>query len=646
MRWLDTSHRSAGGWLVPLLLAGAVAATYSNGLRGPFVFDDWHTIEQNPAIRSLVRIPGYFVDPDTTTILHENKDLRPLLLVTMALNYRLSGLDPWSYHLVNLLLHWIVTLLVFRIVRDHLWLGDEATPVALGAALIVAVHPLNTEPVNYVSARSALLTAAFYLAAFDAAARDRPLRCLVLAACAMLTKSIAVSLPLMVLVHRLLARRSVTGDRRAPLPWGLLVALTLVAVAGLAYRWLLLPPWVVETARQPDVTPRVYLQTQWSALLYYLRLFVWPDALVVDRLDYPWVRSASDVRAWGSLLALLSLGTAAWWLSRRRLAFGFCALWVVIALAPESSLFPLAEAVNEHRPYLAMLGLATIAALGLWLAAAAVARRLVAPTPWVFAVGVTFIVTLLGAAAHARTEVWRDDFRLWLDAAEKAPQNPRAWLNAGHAALARGDLPRARSLLMEAHRLSPCYAYVQLNLSAVEAREGRIPASLAWADEAVRCNPGLALARGERAAALERLGRVDEALAEYRATTAIDAVNSGAWLAQGRLLEGRGEWQDAARAFDRALAADPTSSDAAMRAGLVYYYRLGDAATAVDRYQTVLSIDPHHYGAHYQLAVALLGAGRRDDALAAWRRFVPLAEAIGDKASIEGAPPDLRAATR
>ena len=121
---------------------------------------------------------------------------------------------------MNLLLHWLVTLLTFRIVRDHLWLGDEAMPVAVGAALIVAVHPLNTEPVNYVSARSALLTAVFYLAAFDAAARDWPVRCVVLAACAMLTKSIAVSLPLVVLAHRLVARRSTGAAAVEPLPWG------------------------------------------------------------------------------------------------------------------------------------------------------------------------------------------------------------------------------------------------------------------------------------------------------------------------------------------------------------------------------------------------------------------------------------------
>jgi tetratricopeptide (TPR) repeat protein len=95
-----------------------------------------------------------------------------------------------------------------------------------------------------------------------------------------------------------------------------------------------------------------------------------------------------------------------------------------------------------------------------------------------------------------------------------------------------------------------------------------------------------------------------------------------------------------------ALAADPTSSDAAMRAALVYHYRLGDLATAVERYRTVLAIDPNHYGAHYQVAVALLGTGRKDEALAALRRFVPLADALGDRTSIDGAPPELRTAAR
>ncbi|HJZ61557.1 MAG TPA: tetratricopeptide repeat protein, partial [Miltoncostaeaceae bacterium] len=484
------------------------------------------------------------------------------------------------------------------------------------------------------------LTTVFYLAAFDASARDHRVLSVVLAACAMLTKSIAVTLPLAVLMHRLVA----PSYRRRPVPWRFIAVLSIVAVAGLVYRWLLLPPWVLATARQPGMTPWTYFMTEWSALVYYLRLFVWPDALVIDRVDFPYARSLLDVQAWGSLLVLAALGAIVWSLARRRRAFAFGAIWFLLTLAPESSFFPLAEPVNEHRPYLAMLGLATIAALGLWLAAGTAARRLAAPAPWPFAVVVTFVVTLLGATTHARNEVWRDDLRLWLDATEKAPRNARAWMNAGHAALTRGDLAQAGTLLLEAHRLSPCYAYVQLNLSALAAREGEAAASLRWADEAVRCNPGLALARVSRAEALERMGRVDEALAEYREATGLDSVHAGAWLAQGRLLEQRGQWAAAAAAYDAAASADSTSTEARMRAGLLYAYRLGDSAAAIERYRAVLALDPAHYGAHYQIAVALLAAGRRDEARAAWSRFTPLAAAIGDQSSIDGAPAELRAA--
>ena len=199
-------------------------------------------------------------------------------------------------------------------------------------------------------------------------------------------------------------------------------------------------------------------------------------------------------------------------------------------------------------------------------------------------------------------------------------------------------------MLLEAHRLSPCYAYVQMNLSALEARHGAAAESLAWADEAVRCNSGLALTHHYRGAALERLGRTDEALEEYRQTTTIDDQHVDAWMAQGRLLENRGAWAEAATAYDRALAANPLHVEAAMLAGLAYHYHLGDSARAVERYRTILRLNPTHYGAHYQIAVALLGAGRQAEAFEAWREFVGMAEAIGDRASIEGAPGALRTA--
>src|SRR5262249_3029524 len=207
-----------------------------------------------------------------------------------------------------------------------------------------------------------------------------------------------------------------------------------------------------------------------------------------------------------------------------------------VTLAAESTFFPLAEPVNEHRPYLAMLGLGTGAALGLWQLARLLARGRPTRVAPVFAGLLAVVTASLAGTTFARNRTWADDYTLGRDAREKAPQNPRAWLNAGHAAMARGEDAEARRMLLEAHRLSPCYAYVQLNLSALDARHGAADTSFTWADEAVRCNPGFALAHHYRGAALERLGRSDEALAGDRLATTIADQHADAWMAQGRPL--------------------------------------------------------------------------------------------------------------
>jgi tetratricopeptide (TPR) repeat protein len=630
--------RSGSGrdWRPLLAFALVIAAVYANSLSIGYRFDDWHVLEKNPAIRSLANVPRFFVDPASTTVLPENMDLRPLLMTTFALNYALSGDAPWSWHVVNLLLHWLVVVLVFRIVRDHLWLGSERAAIAAAAALIVAVHPLNTEPVDYLSARSALLTAVFYLGAFDAGAREQRALCAFLLVLALLTKAIAVTLPLALLAHRLLA------PRRTPVPWRFLAVLGVLAVCGLAYRTLLVPASTIASARQPGVTAWTYFMTQWSAYLYYVRLFLWPDALVVDRLDYPVAQSFFALRAWGSLLVLLGIGAFAWSMRQRQPALAFAVVWYFVALAAESTVFPLAEPVNEHRPYLGMLGLASAAVLVLWQLSTLATRR----TAAAFTVVVALLTCALATATFARNWTWQDDYALWRDATVKAPANARAWLNAGHAAMQRGRLDEARRDLLQAHALSPCYAYVQMNLSALAARTGDAEGALRWADDGVRCNGTLALAHFYRAAALERLGHSDDALAAYARTTALDPNHASAWAGQGRMLEQRAAWSEAETAYERAFAADPTDAGPLMLGALVRHYRLGDPATAVERYRTVLRLVPTHYGAHYQLAVALLAKGDTAEAERAWQAFVPLAEALGDRGSLEGAPEALRVSRR
>ncbi len=636
------NHSSVASRWLPVVFALAIAGAYANSLHIGFYFDDWHAVAQNPHIRSLREIPRFFTDPDTSSVLPANKDMRPVLLTTLALNYAVSRLEPWSYHVVNLVLHWCAVMLVLRIVRDHLWLGAAAMPVAVGAALVVALHPLNTTPVNSTSARSALLTAVFYLGAFDAAVRGRRLVCLLLAALALLTKGTASTLPLAIGAYWGVESVTRAPQERRPRSYVLLVGLCGLVVAAGIYRWALVPPSALEGAHEPEITPWRYCMTGWSAYLYYLRLFIWPNALVIDRKDYHVVQNFLEPQAWLSLGAVAAFVVAAWSVRRRVPALTVAALWYGITLATESTCFPLAEAVNEHRPYLAMLGLGTAGGLLVWAVAGWLGRVAGRAREGCFAVLMAGLAVTLGMATHARNETWRDDRTLWIDATEKAPGNARAWLNAGHAALQSNDLPAARRELLEAHRLNPEYAFVQMNLVVLEQRSGDLPAALAWADDAVRMSPRLALTHYYRALPLQVLGRLDEALAALQTATALDPQYTDAWAAQGKLLEARRRWMEAAAAYDHALETDPTRVEAAMQSALVYHYWLRDPAAGVERYRRVLALNSTHYGAHYQLAMALLASGRKDAAVAAWAEFLPMAQALHDQASIDSAPEALR----
>lgn len=622
-------------YAVPMLLATAILLTYANGWNVGFHFDDWHVIEHNLAIRSWRNLAGFFFDPTFGSASPDNRTLRPLLLATFAFNYAVSGLAPWSYHGINLLLHFLATVLVYRIVRDHLWLGRAALPIATLASVLMAVHPLNTSAVDYVSARSALMATVWYLAAFDAALRQRVARAMLLLAGSLLTKEIGVSFPVVVLAYW-----GIAGERPR---WTALGGYALIVAASLVYRGVLLPPTVFSAMHGDDVTSWIYCMTGWSAYLYYLRLFVWPDRLVVDRLDYPVVRSFAEPQAWASLLALVVLGLLAWRARRRLPAVTFAAAWVWLTLAPESSIFPLAEPVNEHRPYLAMLGLCVLAALALWHGARFVARSLAVSAQASFAGVGASVVVMLATTAYARTTLWQSDYALWLDATEKAPNNTRAWMNAGHAAMALGDSANAERLLLQSQRLAPCYGYALLNLSALTRGAGRLEEAQRWADRAVECAPGFALAHHYRAAAFAASGHTDEAAAEYREATVLNPRYLDAWNALAEILETQNEWADAAMAWDQVHALDPTRSDAAVRASVVYRLRLGKPELAVARAESALRADPAHYGAHYQLAVSLLAAGRTDDAQQAWKAFVPLAHAVKDQAILDAAPAALQA---
>ncbi|HXA14671.1 MAG TPA: hypothetical protein VNW23_06045, partial [Opitutaceae bacterium] len=152
-----------------VLLAGgcivlAAFAAYHNSFSGPFVFDDLGSIPDNPTIRHF-RPVWPVLSPSTPGV---GVSGRPLLNLSFALNYAISGLNVWSYHALNLAVHILGGLVLFGVVRRTLLrLGGKfeagALPLALLAALIWTVHPVQTASVTYISQRAESLMGLCYL---------------------------------------------------------------------------------------------------------------------------------------------------------------------------------------------------------------------------------------------------------------------------------------------------------------------------------------------------------------------------------------------------------------------------------------------------------------------------------------------------
>jgi len=221
--------------------------------------------------------------------------------------------------------------------------------------------------------------------------------------------------------------------------------------------------------------------------------------------------------------------------------------------------------------------------------------------------------------AHRNWE-WQDDLRLWESTVRASPNNGRAWMNAGLTYMRHGDLAAARRDFERARTLLPGYAYLHMNLSVLEAREGHLDAALREAQAAVQARPDLSQTHYYLGSALQKSGRTDEALAAYQHGVDINPSDSEIRAALSAL-------QTAARGGE----------ETAMGAGLYALHALNDPQAAVLRFRQILQRNPTHYGATYQLAVALDAAGQPAEAQSLWQSVLAMAQQYEDAPTAETA---------
>ncbi|MBI4474873.1 MAG: hypothetical protein HY646_19530, partial [Acidobacteria bacterium] len=364
---------TAGLALAGLILFGA-------SFNDPFHFDD--ILILNDANVTNAERWHHFVNP-----LH----LRQITFFTFYLNYLAGGDSPAGFHIVNVLLHIANAALLFCLVArfTERW-------IAIAAALVFLVHPIQTESVLYVYQRSILLACFFSLLGTIAVVEKRPWLAVLLFLCAFESKESSIAVPLVVAALREARARqreassddrrlSAVIDRRYRL--ALVVGAIILAVAALfllAYQ----NEGTVGLGAADEVSPLSYARTQTRVFYTYIRLLFFPYP---QSLEYEFPRDTSIL----PLLGLFVIAGGAWWLLRNehwRLP-ALCVFAFFILLAPTSSIVPSVDAAFEHRLYLPMLAFAVFAAV------------LIGRLPHRSAIGVPLLL-VLGVLTIYRGTVW------------------------------------------------------------------------------------------------------------------------------------------------------------------------------------------------------------------------------------------------
>lgn len=618
-----------------LLLVLAVGAAYFNSLNCALVWDDVPTILETQTFEHLSTV--FESPPQVTTA-----SGRPLLSLSLWLNYVIAKRSVVALHLGNVLVHAGGTLILFGFARRTALLpkmrerwGCEANGLAFFIAAIWAVHPLQTEAVTYIIQRAESMMGAFYLLTLycflrgATSPRRWPWLVASILACAagMGSKEVMVSAPLIVL---LFDRSYLAGSFREAF------RTRKIYYVALASSWLILAYLVISLGGNrgggtggfsSQAAWLSYWASQFRAIAIYLKLTFFPHPLVFQ-YGPRWANSWQEILPYAAVVVPLVLATL--YAVIRWPRVGFLSFWFFAVLAPTSIIPGTTDIIVEHRMYLAlapliglvvMFAYARINRLRIYFLSGAIvvliaitARRnldyktplalwedTVAKSP-AFALGHFNLAAVLQAYPDRRDEM----IHHLEEAVRILPTFPRAHFNL---ALALSQDPERKNDAYAhyafAVRLQPDFPEAQNNMGVMLQHEGLLPQAIEQFRAALRAKPTFISPRYNLARALAAVGDTLGAIAEYESLLKLDSKLTAAQLEYGSLLANTGRPLEAIAPLETALQQDPSLTDARYLLGLILVEVDGRTSEAIELLQQVLRERPGYAEVHFNLGNAL-----------------------------------------
>ncbi len=582
------ANGSIASWdrLFAALLVVAVFLVYLPAWQGGFLWDDDNHLLNNPVLKpgglAKAWVPGSYLN------------YWPVTYSVYWLEFTIWGLEPLGFHLVNIAVHALSALLLWRI------LVQLRVPGAMFAAALFAMHPVNVESVAWIAQLKGILALVLGLVSVLIFLSYEKLGggwrwALSIAAfwLSTLAKGTLITLPVVLLACAWWQRgRIQMRDLLRVLPFVLIGA----GMAGVEV-------WSQHRVGTDAVAPSYSLLTRTAvaggAVWFYLGKLLWPLDLC---MFYPaWPVDRRDAMSYlPCLLLALVLGLAWWW---RRSAWGRAIVMLIVgyvglllpALGFAKFYFMRYSLVADHYQYAAMIVPCAVLAG----AAATLLRLWHVPSFWQRLLGLV-LLAVLALLAWRQSRMYADPQTLYRTTIE---QNPNCWMaynNLGQILAAGGEVNEAIADYQSAMQIKPDFAEAHINLGLVMA--GR--------------------------------GQIDEAIGQYRKALEIDPNSIEARNDLGITLAGRGKFDEALAQFRRALEVNPDCLETRFNLGVTLASR-GRFDEAIAEYRKALEIDPDDVQVCYNLGLALAGQGRYDDAIKQYQKVINLLSDQSDKAMAE-----------
>ncbi len=586
-----------------LILIAAIAVVYGNSLHGGFVFDDFSNIVDNENIQARFLTPEELAKSFSGTNPAGTAVSRPLSFLTLAINYALGGLDPFGYHIFNISIHTGCAILFYLVCLQLLSLGNRSEDyqdIALLAAVLWAIHPLQVTGVTYIVQRMASLTALFTLLSLYGYIRGRSqsagrIKWFALSAIAalggMASKENAILIPASLVLLEIIFFTPAGKQKKKLLLAGSCIAVYLALGAFYLSHSQILSQYSI---RPFSLEQR--LLTQPRVIFFYLSLIIYPladrftllhDIRVSDNIFMP----PSTLLSIIGLLVLLGLALRC---HRQRPVFSFAVLFFLINHLIESTILPL-ELIYEHRNYLPALFLYLLLAMGIHRTLDYFSYRPSIKT----LVGATTVVLLfsIGHTTLRRNLVFRNEYTLWRDNIKKSPYLSRPHNNLGAYYWDRGLTEAAFKESSIAVRLD---RFSRLSLAAV-AHE----------------NIGMYY--------LQKKNMYEKALQEFQKSNNIAGANTHprTWYGMAIASLKLNRLGEADRLIKKGLALMPDFPEMLLVQGIIYD-RSGEGSKALECFLQAARQNSRDSRAYMALAASYQKMGKLDEALNLWQIYAAM----------------------